>query len=275
MRFAEESAFTISLRTALRSSISLYDALAAELESGFYDVPHRRAYDQLAWERVTALLPARGATIIDAGCGTGRWVSRLLDLGHRVIGVEQAPGMIQVLERKRYNSRQFRLVAGPMEEVHIEPASADAVLAIGSLPFADDPAIMIQKFASWVRPGGFVAVLADALYALVLELLNAGRQDEALERLHTRRGLWRTHGHEAELHLLDRRTLEIHFAAAGLERIVTAGLLITASAWGVPRLTAALAADEGATLALERKLTADPALADCGKQLLVTGYRLA
>jgi hypothetical protein len=160
-----------------------------------------------------------------------------------------------------------------MEEAKIEPGSADAVLAMGSLPFVDDPAATIAKFAAWARPGGFVAVLADSLAALVLELLQAGKQEEAMERLRTRRALWRTRGHEAELHLLDRRTVEEEFAAAGLERISTAGLLVTATAWGVPRLTAALIANENATLALERQLAADPALADCAKQMLTIGYR--
>jgi SAM-dependent methyltransferase len=256
----------------LRSSIPLYDSLAAEFERGFYDVPHRRAYDRLAWERVSALLPRAPATIIDAGCGTGRWVSRLLPLGHQVIGIEQSPRMIEALERKRYGP-QFRLIASPMETAEIEPASADAVLAMGSLNFAEDPAAMIVKFSRWTKPGGFVAVLTDSLVALVMELLTTGKLDEARERLRTRRGLWRTHGHEAELHLLDRRTLESHFAAAGLQRIATAGLLVTAGAWGVPRLTAALVEDEAATLALERQLAADPALVDCAKQLLTIGYK--
>jgi hypothetical protein len=146
---------------------------------------------------------------------------------------------------------------------------------MGSLPFVNDPASMIKKFAAWTRPGGSVVVLADSLVALVLELLNAGKQDEALERLRSRRALWCTHGHEAELHLFDRRTLEAHFEAAGLERISTAGLLVTATAWGVPQLTAALAKDEAATLALERQLASDPALVDCAKQLLTVGYRPA
>jgi SAM-dependent methyltransferase len=256
----------------LRSSIPLYDALAPELESGFYEVPHRRAYDQLAWERVSTLLPAAPATIIDAGCGTGRWVSRLLALGHRVIGIEQSPGMIAAIGRKCYNS-QFRLIAGRMEDADLESGSADAVLAMGSLGFTEDPAATIAKFSSWTKAGGFVSVLADSLAALSLELLHAGKQDEALERLCTRRGLWRTHGHEADLHLFDRRTLESHFAAAGLIRISTAGLLVTAAAWGVPGLTAALLADEASTLALERQLAADPTLADCAKQMLTVGYR--
>jgi len=256
----------------MRSSIPLYDSIADELDTSFFDVPHRRAYDQLAWERISALLPQTPATIIDAGCGTGRWISRLLSLGHRVIGIEQSPRMIDVLKRKRFD-QAFTLVEGRMEDAPVAPATADAVLAIGSVQYTDDPAQMIRKFASWTTPGGFVAVLTDSLMALVLELLNAGKEAEALDRLATRRAVWRQHGHEADLHLLDRRTLETSFADAGLDRIATTGLLITASAWGIPRLQQALTADESRVLDLERQLSRDPSLADAGKQLLVTGYK--
>ena len=72
----------------MRSSIPFYDAMAQELDTAFYDQPHRRAYDQLAWEQVSALLPPGAGTVVDAGCGAGRWIDRLLPLGYQVIGIE-------------------------------------------------------------------------------------------------------------------------------------------------------------------------------------------
>jgi SAM-dependent methyltransferase len=256
----------------LRSSIPLYDALAKEYEHGFYDVPHRKAYDQLAWERVSCLLPGRPGLIVDAGCGTGHWVDRLLPAGHRVIGIEQAPGMIDELRRKHY-ADSFQLIEGSMEEATIASASADLVLAMGSLQYSEDPASMLHRFASWTKPGGTVAVLTDSYVALVLELLHVGKKEEALERLRTRRGMFRYRGEEAELHLLDRRTLESYFAASGLQQIVSFGLLVTASALGMPACTQRLLEDETGLMQLERNLGAIPALADNGKQLLVVGRK--
>lgn len=256
----------------LRSSIPLYDALANEYEHGFYEVPHRKAYDQLAWERVSCLLPDRPGLVIDAGCGTGHWVDRLLAAGHRVIGIEQAPGMIAQLRRKHYDDR-VQLIEGGMEAASISPASADLVLAMGSLQYTESPASMLHKFASWTKPGGAVAVLTDSYVALVLELLHMGKQDEALERLRTRRGMFRYRGEEAELHLLDRATLESYFAAAGLHEVVSVGLLVTASALGMPACTQRLLEDEHGTMQLERGLGTIPALADSGKQILVLGRK--
>lgn len=256
----------------LRSSIPLYDALAREYETGFYDTPHRKAYDQLAWERIQPLLPITPGIVVEAGCGAGRWVDRILALGHRVVGIEPAPQMVSALKRKNYGGN-FRLIEGRMEDVAVDRESVDLVIAMGSLQYAEDPSAMIRKFADWTKPEGAVTVLTDSYMALVLELLNAGKHNEALERAETHLGLWQLHGHEAEMHLMDRETIESYFAAAGLTEIVAAGLLVTASAWGMPRCKEMLMNDEEKVLQLERKLAGHPRLADAAKQILVTGRK--
>jgi SAM-dependent methyltransferase len=258
----------------MRSSIPLYDALAREYEIGVHEVPHIKAYDLLAWEHVTRFLPSQGAVIIDAGCGPGRWVDRLLPLGHHVIGIEQAPEMIKALERKRYGP-QFTLVAQDMEKVALGAESADVVLAMGSLQYTQDPARMIRRFASWTKPGGTVCVLVDSFVAMVLELIDSQRTAEALEYLKTARGVWKQKGQEADLHLLDSKTLEGLYSGAGLTDVVCRGLLVTASAWGLAECKKVVAADREDFLRLERELSQYPVMADAGKHILVTGRRPA
>lgn len=253
----------------LRPSQPLYDLLAPEYDEHFA-VPHRRAYDDLAWERVRALLPPDGV-VVDAGCGIGRWARRLTALGYAVTGIEQSPGMLAEL-RRRPPGPGFTLVEGSMTEVDLPP-EAGAVLAMGSLQYTSSPEDTIRRLAGWLRPGGVLAILVDSLVALVLELLRDGRDEEALQRLATRRGVWRLAGREADLHLLDRARLEAAFAAAGLEEVCVEGLLVTASALGRDGLTARLDGDREELLGLERRLEAEPLLADVGKQLLATGRR--
>ena len=257
----------------MRNAIPLYDALAREFESdAFYDPLHRKTYDLLAWEHVQQFLPAACGVIIEAGCGAGRWVDRLLPLGHRVIGIEQAPEMIKALKKKKYGPA-FTLVPGDMETVAIEAASADIVLAMGSLQYAQNPAQLIVRFASWIKPGGTVCALVDSHMALVLELLRSGKTVEALERLTTGRGVWKQHGQEADLHLLDRHTLELSFAAAGLRDVVCSGLLVGVNACGLGDWKKAMEADELGCLNLERQLSQHPVMADAGKQIIVSGRR--
>jgi len=252
----------------LRSSRSLYDAIAPEYEQHF-TVRHRRAYDDLAWERVTALLPPPPGRIVDAGCGVGRWARRFLSLGYEVTGVEQSPGMITALGDP---GPAFTLVAASMTDADLPPEAA-MVVAMGSLQYTPDPEATIARLAGWLRPGGVLAILADSLAGLVLELLRDGRTDEALDRLTTRRGVYRQHGHAADLHLLDRARTEAAFAAAGLTELRSHGLLVSAATLGREVLSRRLTADRDAQMAVERRLADDPLLADTGKQLLVTGRR--
>lgn len=47
---------------------------------------------------VDAMAP-RGATILDAGCGTGRVGERLAELGHRVVGVDLDPVLVEAAKQ--------------------------------------------------------------------------------------------------------------------------------------------------------------------------------
>jgi SAM-dependent methyltransferase len=250
------------------SSIALFDELAPDYDSHF-QVPHRAAYDALAWEASEEVLGRRHATVVDAGCGSGRWGARLVASGHHVIGIEQSPRMAAAA-RERHLGDGFELVEGGIEDVVLD-IRADVVLAMGSLQYTEDPEATICRLAAWTAPGGNVIVLVDSLIALVLELLRAGRRPEALERLHTHRGVWRAAGHAVEHHLLDAERLRRAFALAGLLDVSVRGLLVGASTLGKEQLTEALAADFDAALGRERELASEPLLADLGKQLLAIG----
>src|SRR5215469_12923829 len=254
----------------MRPSHALYSARAPSYQDHF-EVTHRRAYDMLAWERVLRMLPERGP-VIDAGCGVGRWVTRLLGLGYEVIGIEQAPGMIDQARRAGYGPG-FTLIEGSMETADLPQEAAGMVLALGSLQYTADPAATLRRLAGWVRPGGTVVVLVDSLVALVIELLRDGRAEEAVERLRTHVGCWTAAGHGAEMHLLDAGWLRQAFEGAGLRDVEVVGLLSTAAPLGRERLNDRLAHDWDDHLELERQLSAYPVLADVGKQLLATGTK--
>ena len=160
-----------------------------------------------------------------------------------------------------------------MEDAEIEPGSADLVIAIGSLQYADDPAAALRRIVGWVRPGGTVAVMVDSHVALVLELLHSGRVQEAFERLSTRRGLFHFGDHAASLHLYDRANLAADMTAAGLESLRFHGLAAGATAIGRSGLARNMAENETETLRAERILADDSAMVDCGLHILGIGTR--
>lgn len=88
---------------------------------------------------------------LDAACGTGRHSRRLVELGHRLTGVDLTPEMLAVAE-KSVPAADFRvadLLALPFED-----ASFDLVvcgLALAHLPDLD---AAIAELARVLRPGG-------------------------------------------------------------------------------------------------------------------------
>lgn len=261
-------------RAAPTGSVAMFDELARRGYDEHFAVPHRRAYDDLAWEAVLALLPDRPATVIDAGCGIGRWAVRLVELGHRVVGIEQAPEMVARARARSLPPDRFTIVEGDLTTIEhpaLVSGGADLVLAMGSVQYAPEPGAAIARLATWAAPAGAVVVLVDSLVALVLELLAAGQVADALERASSRRACWRTDAGAADLHLFDRETLARSMGAAGLSDIVVRGLLVGATAFGREGLDTRLGEDPPLTLAIERALADSQPMADAGKQLLGIG----
>jgi SAM-dependent methyltransferase len=258
--------------SAWQDSAPLYDAFAPQWDACFDATNHRNAYDLLAWEYVVRLLPSAPADIVDVGCGTGRWCSRFLALGHRVLGIEQAPEMVKILAAKGFGPR-LTVIAESMETARLPLAAADIVVAMGSVQYARDPASMIQRFASWTKPGGLVVVCVDSLLAVILELVSLHKIDEALRILRTGRGVFAHGGQSADLHLYDRRALESHFAAAGLVELDCRGLLVSMSALGRDGCAREIASDRAGVLDRERQLAGFSATADLGKHIIMCGRR--
>jgi SAM-dependent methyltransferase len=255
----------------MRPAIALFNELAPDYDEHFA-VPHRRAYDDLAWELTTDLLQPAPATVVDVGCGVGRWADRLTAAGYTVIGVEPSPAMAAGAAR-RLADRDFTLLRTHMEDTALPAASVDAVLAMGSLQYAIDPSATIARFSTWLRPGGVACVVVDSLIALVIELLRSGCAAEALERLQSRRGVWTQHGRSAELHLFDAATAGAAFRAVGLMVERTCGLLVGSSVHGRDELTRRLAENYEQALATERAVAQRLELADLGKQLFLAARR--
>lgn len=98
---------------------------------------------------------ARGARVLDLGCGCGVPVARELARAHRVTGVDLSPVQI---ERARALVPEATFVCADMTGVHFEPGSFDAVVAFYSLinvPVDEQPAL-IAAIARWLVPGGHV-----------------------------------------------------------------------------------------------------------------------
>jgi SAM-dependent methyltransferase len=98
-------------------------------------------------------LPAGVA--LDAACGTGRHTGHLVALGHRVIGVDSSPEMLD-RAGKRVPQADFR--RGDLHRLPLPDGLADVIVCALALVHLSDLAPAFREFARVLRPGGHLVI---------------------------------------------------------------------------------------------------------------------
>jgi SAM-dependent methyltransferase len=98
-------------------------------------------------------LPAGDA--LDAACGTGRHMRWLAARGHRVIGVDATPEMLDVA---RSAMPDVDLRRGDLTALPLESASVDLVVCALALTHCEDLRAPVAELARVLRPGGRLVI---------------------------------------------------------------------------------------------------------------------
>ena len=106
-------------------------------------------------------LPAGVA--LDAACGTGRHAEHLAGRGHRVIGVDSSPDMLQQA-RARVPAAEFR--QGDLDSLPLPDDHADVIVCALALVHLEKLGPAFREFARVLRPGGHL-VITDVHQELV------------------------------------------------------------------------------------------------------------
>jgi 2-polyprenyl-6-hydroxyphenyl methylase/3-demethylubiquinone-9 3-methyltransferase len=113
-------------------------------------------------------LHAAPRTVLDLGCGGGLMAVPLAKAGAIVLGIDTSLPALR--EARAQGCRRAAFVRGDLGSLPVPPQSADLVLLCDVLEHVDDPAAVLQKAATLLRPGGrmFVNTINRTLRARLL-----------------------------------------------------------------------------------------------------------
>ena len=98
---------------------------------------------------VAGLPPGHGRRLLDVGCGSGEFLSRMRERGWAVIGVEPDPVAAAAARRDDLDVRD-----GMLEDAAFADESFDAVVLSHVIEHVHDPIALLRECGRILRPGG-------------------------------------------------------------------------------------------------------------------------
>jgi ubiquinone/menaquinone biosynthesis C-methylase UbiE len=138
------------LRNLRRVSEKQEDALAPVYDANWGQIePTHRDFV----ERFLARLPP-GGRVLDAACGTGRFLGMVLDSGRSVVGTDQSGGYLEVAGSK---FPDVITVKHDLQELPYED-EFDGVMCVDAMEFVppEDWSLVLGRFRRTLRPGGWL-----------------------------------------------------------------------------------------------------------------------
>ena len=140
-RFARKRGVAIQ-RTDPQSAYSLW-------ARSYPPWPHNPLME-LEHEHVIALLPdVRGLTVLDAGCGSGRYLQALGDRGAKAIGMDLSPAMLE-----RAKQSNARIARADLRALPFDAMSIDVVVCGLALGDFGEIELALVELARVLRRGG-------------------------------------------------------------------------------------------------------------------------
>jgi SAM-dependent methyltransferase len=120
----------------------------------FSRIHQRRQRIAVEW---AARLPLpRGSRALEIGCGAGNTALALSEVGFRVAATDAVWAMIDLTRR-----RGLRTALTDATDIGFRSGQFGLVLALGVLPWLQDPARAVQEMSRALHPGGFLIANVD------------------------------------------------------------------------------------------------------------------
>lgn len=119
-----------------------------------------RALTRDEFWRQTQLRPEelRGRTVLDAGCGGGRFVELLAAHGVRVVGMDIDLAGLRQARLALGDDPNIELVQANLYRLPFRPGAFDFILSVGVLHHAPDPRAAFLELVPRIKKGGRIAI---------------------------------------------------------------------------------------------------------------------
>jgi SAM-dependent methyltransferase len=97
------------------------------------------------------LVPPPGRLTLDVGCGEGRVGRELIARGHKVLGFDSSP---ELVEAAAHGEPPMEAMVADAREVPLEDGIADIAIAFMVLQSVDDLGAVMREIARLLEPGG-------------------------------------------------------------------------------------------------------------------------
>jgi SAM-dependent methyltransferase len=128
--------------------IEFFDQHAADDDYNVF-TPASKARLIASFQRLTGL--AKGARVVDLGCGSGTFTDLLRTAGYQVVGLDSSPKLI-ALGRSKYP--RLELIEGDIEHLPFADSSLDGVFLGGVVHHFPDPRNCVAEVRRVLRQNG-------------------------------------------------------------------------------------------------------------------------
>jgi SAM-dependent methyltransferase len=131
---------------------------AADRYDDWYDTPAGRRAERAERALIEQLLAhfPDARSLLDVGCGTGRFTAWLAERPVRTFGLDRSPAMLVAMRRLH---RGMPAILGDAHRLPIRTGAVDVTLLLTMLEFLEDPIVALEEAVRVSRHGMMLVVL--------------------------------------------------------------------------------------------------------------------
>lgn len=99
-----------------------------------------------------------GKTVLEAGCGAGRFTEVMLEEGARVMSADLSSAVEANFENCSHFEESYFVCQADIRHLPVPPSSFDVVVCVGVIQHTPNPEETIERLCSYVKPGGYLYI---------------------------------------------------------------------------------------------------------------------